>query len=379
MARKVLVTVQFAISIALIIGTLIVFSQLKFIRNADLGFNNDQIILLQSQGVNQIQQNYTTFKENLLRYPEIESVTAMEDILGANHNTRGVTIEGLSEDQQFWYPMFIVRSDFIETFDIEVVAGRAFSKDIRTDTANAIMINETMARNLGWSNEEALGKRIVHEGNERVIGVFRDFHILSLHNPMNNFILDMVRNPGFAAGLTNYIAIRVNTSNYQKILKTIEKEWNVFASNRPFEYSFHDQELRDLYEDEERFGRFSIMLTILALVIASLGLIGLTSYIAEQRTKEIGIRRAMGATMASVIRLLSNEFVRLILLANLIAWPIAYLVASNWLNNFTKRISVDLSLFVAAGLATLVLAVLITSYRALKASSRNPAETLRYE
>ncbi|MCK4855289.1 MAG: FtsX-like permease family protein, partial [Bacteroidales bacterium] len=313
--RKILVTAQFAISIALIIGTLIVFSQLKFIRNADLGFKKDQIILLQGQGVNQIQQNYETFKENLLRYPEIESVTAMEDILGVNHNTRGVTIEGLSEDQQFWYPMFIVRSDFIETFDIEVVAGRAFSKDIRTDTANAIMINETMASNLGWTNEEALGKRIVHEGDERVIGVFRDFNILSLHKPMNNFILDMVRNPGFAAGMTVYIAIRVNASNYKKILNTIEEEWNVFAKNRPFEYSFLDQELQDLYDDEDKFGRFSVMLTILALLIASLGLIGLTSYIAEQRTKEIGIRRAMGATLASVIRLLSNEFVKLILLA----------------------------------------------------------------
>jgi putative ABC transport system permease protein len=236
-----------------------------------------------------------------------------------------------------------------------------------------------MARNLGWTHEEALGKRIVHEGNERVIGVFRDFHILSLHKPMNNFILDMVRNSGFAAGMTNYIAIRVNTSNYKNVLQAIEEEWNVFAPNRPFEYSFHALELRDLYDDEDKFGRFSIMLTILALVIASLGLIGLSSYIAEQRTKEIGIRRAMGATFASVIRLLSNEFVKLILLANLIAWPVAYVVANNWLDNFTKRISVNLLLFVYAGIGTLVIALLITSYRALKASSRNPAETLRYE
>lgn len=189
----------------------------------------------------------------------------------------------------------------------------------------------------------------------------------------------MVRNPGFAAGMTNYIAIRVNTSSYKKILKTIEKEWNVFALNRPFEYSFLDKELQNLYDDEDKFGRFSVMLTILALLIASLGLIGLTSYIAEQRTKEIGIRRAMGATFASVIGLLSNEFVKLILLANLIAWPIAYLVANNWLNNFTKRISVNFMLFLYAGLGTLIIAVLITSYRALKASSRNPAETLRYE
>jgi putative ABC transport system permease protein len=376
-ARKVLVTTQFAISISLIIGTLMVFSQLNFIRKADLGFRKDRIILL--KGVNQIVQNYETFRENLLKYPEIGHVTAMEDIIGASHNTRGVTIEGLAEDQQFWYPMFVVRHDFIETFDIQVVAGRAFSPDIPSDTADAIMINQTMAKNMGWSPEEALGKRVVHEGNERVIGVFKDFNILSLHKPMNNFIIDMARNPGFAAGLTRYIAIRVNTDRYSKVLGEIEKEWNLLAPDRPFEYTFLANELDNLYRNEDKFGRFSIMLTILALVIASLGLVGLTSYIAQQRTREIGIRRALGASTASVVRLLSNEFIRLILLANLVAWPVAYFVTDSWLDNFTRRISIDLSLFLAAGLATLLLAFLITGYRALVAAARNPADTLRYE
>jgi putative ABC transport system permease protein len=220
---------------------------------------------------------------------------------------------------------------------------------------------------------------VVHDGDERVIGVFRDFHILSLHKPMNNFILDMVRNPGFAAGQTRYIAIRTNTDNYRKVLRDIGEEWNVFAPTRPFEYSFLADELNDLYRNEDKFGRFSIMLTILALVIASLGLIGLTSYIAQKRTREIGIRKAMGATTGSVVRLLSTEFIRLILLANLIAWPIAYLVTNNWLNNFSKRISIDITLFLLAGLATLLLAFLITGYRAILASMRNPADTLRYE
>ncbi|HEC42647.1 MAG TPA: ABC transporter permease [Bacteroides sp.] len=376
-ARKVLVTAQFAISIALIIGTLLVFSQLNFIRKTDLGFNKNRVILL--QGVRQIQLNYETFCENLLKYPEIEYVTAMEDILGANHNTRGVTIEGLAEDQQFWYPMFIVRHDFVETFNIDVVAGRSFSRDIATDTANAIMINETMAKNMGWSLEEAIGKRVVHDGDERVIGVFRDFHILSLHKPMNNFILDMVRFPGFAAGQTRYIAVKVNTDKYRNVLPKIEAEWNAIAPNRPFEYTFLEDELNDLYRNEDKFGKLSIMLTILALLIASLGLVGLTSYVAQQRTREIGIRRAMGATSTSVVWLLSNEFMRLILIANLIAWPLAYLVVNNWLNNFTKRISIDLSLFLLAGIATLLLALIITGYRALIAASRNPADTLRHE
>jgi len=241
------------------------------------------------------------------------------------------------------------------------------------------MINETMAKNLGWTPEDALGKRVVHDGDERVIGVFRDFHILSLHKPMNNFILDMASNPGFAAGLTRYIAIRVNTNKYNSVLKDIEEEWNVFASTRPFEYTFLEDELDDLYSNEDKFGKFSIMLTILALLIAALGLVGLTSYIAQQRTREIGIRRAMGASSSSIIRLLSNEFTRMILFANLLAWPIAYIVVDNWLDNFTKRISINLTLFVVAGVATLLLAFLITGYRAIVTSSRNPADTLRHE
>jgi len=241
------------------------------------------------------------------------------------------------------------------------------------------MINETMVKNMGWSLEDAIGKRVVHDGDERVIGIFKDFHILSLHKPMNNFILDMVANPGFAAGLTRYIAVRVNTNNYRKVIANIEEEWNVFAPNRPFEYSFLEDELDDLYSNEDKFGKFSIMLTILALAIASLGLVGLTSYIAQQRTREIGIRKAMGATSAGIVKLMSNEFLRLILLANLIAWPVAYYVVDNWLDNFTKRISIDLTLFLVSGLTALFLALLITGYRALLAASRNPADILRHE
>jgi putative ABC transport system permease protein len=275
--------------------------------------------------------------------------------------------------------MYMIRHDFLETFDIKVIAGRGFSSEIATDTANAIMINETMARNLGWTNEEAIGKRITSDGNERVIGVFNDFHILSLHEPINNFILDMLRNPQAAAGLTTYIAVRVTNGQYQSALGNIEKVWNEMAPTRPFEFSFLDQELDNMYRNEKKFASFSVLLTILALLIACLGLIGLTSYLAEQRTKEIGVRRVMGATIAGIVRLLSGEFVYLILISNLIAWPAAYLFTSKWLKNFNESVGINLSLFIIAGVVTLLLALLITAYRAFMASSRNPAETLRYE
>ncbi len=373
-SRKALVVIQFTISIALIIGTLIVYTQLRYIRTADLGFKRDQIILIPTVG--DIARNYRTFKQELLKNPDIKYVTGMEDILGVDHNTRRVVIEGLSEEQAFWYPMFMVRHDFVEAFDIDVVEGRAFSEEFPSDTIHAIMINETMVKNMGWTNEEAIGKRIQSDGDERVIGVFKDFHILSLHNPINNFILDLLRVEG---PLIRYIAIRVNSNNYKKLLKDIEEKWSAIASTRPFEYSFLDDELNNLYKNEDKFGKFSVILTILALVIASLGLIGLTSFMAEQKTKEIGIRRALGASITNIIRLLSNEFILLILLANLFAWPVAWFFVHRWLQNFYQRIDINWLLFLLAAMITLMLALAITSYKAIRVSARNPADTLRYE
>jgi len=272
--------------------------------------------------------------------------------------------------------MFIVKHDFLETFDIKVVEGRGFSEKILSDTLNAIMINETMVKNLGWTNEEAIGKRIRADGDERVIGVFKDFHILSLHSPMNNFILDLHR---VEFAVLRYVAIRVNTRNYKDLLVFIEDKWNRLAPTRPFEYSFLDQELSNLYNDEDKFGTFSVMLTILALIIACLGLVGLTAFLAEQKTKEIGIRRTLGATIGNVVTLLSNEFIRLIIIASLIAWPIAWFFTHRWLQNFYQRIDINWLLFLLATVIAVILALAITSYRAIRVSARNPADTLRYE
>jgi len=373
-ARKILVVFQFSISIALIIGTFIVFGQLRYIRNADLGFNRDQVIIIPTVG--DIIRNYNTFKQELLQHQDIKYVTGMEDILGVNHNTRQVIIEELNPEQGYWYPMFIVKHDFLETFDIKVVEGRGFSEKILSDTLNAIMINETMVKNLGWTNEEAIGKRIRADGDERVIGVFKDFHILSLHSPMNNFILDLHR---VEFAVLRYVAIRVNTRNYKDLLVFIEDKWNRLAPTRPFEYSFLDQELSNLYNDEDKFGTFSVMLTILALIIACLGLVGLTAFLAEQKTKEIGIRRTLGATIGNVVTLLSNEFIRLIIIASLIAWPIAWFFTHRWLQNFYQRIDINWLLFLLATVIAVILALAITSYRAIRVSARNPADTLRYE
>ncbi|MDA3954138.1 MAG: ABC transporter permease [Bacteroidales bacterium] len=374
-ARKVLVVIQFTISISLIIGSLVVFSQLKFLRNADLGFKKDHIINIRRVG--RLFRNHEAFKQELLSHKDIEFVTGARDYLGINYNTHPFEIEGLTPGQGFYIPALQVDWDFVETFDIEVVEGRAFSREFLSDTIAAVMINETMAKDLGWSNAEAIGKRVAYgRGDERVIGVFKDLNAMSLHRPVNKFILDMFPRPEAGARI---ISIRFSSNNYQEVIKHIENTWIEFVPSRPFEYQFFEEQLDELYKDEQRFGRFSLMLTILAIIIASMGLVGLTSFLAEQRTKEIGIRRALGSSINSIISLLAKEFLWLLLVANAISWPITYYFTTNWLESYSRHISTNWGIYILSGILTLVIAMIIITYRAYRTAILNPAETLRYE
>ena len=373
--RRVLVIFQFTISIGLIIGAFVVFAQLNFMRNAKVGFKKDQIITFNS--VNQLFRNYQAFKQELLNNKDIVSVTGMEDVLGVHHNTRAYKIEGLNPDEDYYVPAFMVDWDFIQTFDFEIVSGRAFSREFPSDTVNAVVINETMVRNMGWTLENALGKKVKSiDGDERVIGVVRDFNAMSLRNPLNNFIIDMFRRP---EAFSRVIAVRINSEKYAEAIKFIEEKWTQFVPTRPFVYDIFNDQLRRQYNDEEKFGKFTVMLSILAIIIAAMGLVGLTSFIAEQRTKEIGVRRVLGATSGSIIKLLSNEFIVLLAISNLIAWPLTYILTTQWLNNYSSHIGTKWNLYILAGLITLIIALLITGFRAYRTSNINPAKTLKYE
>lgn len=376
-ARKALVVFQFSISIALIIGTLSVYKQLRFMRNAELGFKKDHIIVLPA--VRNLSVNYDLFAAKLKEHKDILHVTGMEDILGVNHNTRPFFIEGHDEGNFYYYPAFMVREEFLETFDIKVVAGRGFSRDYPDDTLQSIMINESMVKSLGWTNEEAIGKRIRSDGQEKVIGVFADFNALSLKEPIRDFVIDMMGNPRGAAGLTRYIAVRVNSDNYKDLLHFMRKTWEDIAPTRPFEYFFFEDQLDALYKNEDKFSKISLSLTILALVIACLGLIGLTSFLVEKKTKEICIRRVHGAGVGNINGLLSKEFLRLILISNLLSWPAAYFWLKNWLENFSRHVTPQWELFLLSGLITLAIALIITAAHAFRASLLNPSVTLKYE
>ncbi len=373
-ARRALVIFQFTISIGLIIAAFVVFAQLNYMRSVKIGFKKDQIITFDNPG--QL-RNFDAFRQELINNKNIVSVTGMEDVLGVNHNTRAYQIEGLNAGENYYVPAFLVYWDFLQTFDFQVISGRAFSRDFPSDTVNAVVINETMVKKMGWTNENAIGRKVKSlDGDERVIGVVKDFYPMSLRTPLNSFIIDMFRRPQF---FTQVIAVRINSNNYNDAIKFIESKWKQFVPTRPFEYHILEQQISSQYNDEEKFGKFTVMLSILAIIIASMGLIGLTSFLAEQRTKEIGIRRVMGASTGSIIKLMSNEFIILLTISNLISWPITYLVTTRWLNNYSSHIGTKWQLYILSGLITLFVALIITGIRAIRTSNMNPAQTLKYE
>ena len=378
--RKILVVTQFTISIALIIGSIIIHDQLKFMRNADLGFNKNNIIVVP---VNRtpVANIFPTFKKELLQDPSIVSVTAMDDIFGESHNTHEFRPEGFPEKKWQFYPALVVRYDFIKTFDIKIVAGRDYMEENKTDPMNGMLINEAMVKHLGWGTpENALGKKFKSlRGDERVIGVFNDFHPTSLHKAAGPFVLNMKESPGEVIFFLKYLAIRVQPGNEKNALAWIEKMWYKTAPDRPFEYFFLDKELANLYRDEENLSRLSFIFTFIIIFISAMGLLGLASFLAEQKTKEIGIRKVLGATVWSIINNISKEFIWLILLASIFAWALAYVVMVYWLYHFPYQTGIHWFTFILGAMIAMGLALLITSIRAFFASRANPVVTLKYE
>jgi putative ABC transport system permease protein len=381
LARKILVVFQFTVSISLAVGTLYIFHQLNYLRSAKLGFNKEDIILLP---VNRtaVASLYESFKKEVVAHSNIQSVTAVDDIVGAAHNTHEFRYEGIPEDEWHFFPALVVKHDFVNTFGIEMVAGRDYDESYSTDPYEGILINESMVKHLGWkSNEAALGKKFRSlNGNEKVIGVFKDFQATSLHESTGPFVLNMKENPWEVNYFLNYVAIRVKNGDIKETLSFLEKKWNEFEKLRPFEYSMLSDELAGLYKDEKNLGMMSLVLTLLILLIAALGLFGLALFMAEKRTREISIRKVLGANIAHIFMLLSKEFVILILISMAIAWPVSYLVVDTFfLAQFVVHLSFQPWILLTAGMAALLIAMMITSYRAYVAWKTNPAETLKIE
>lgn len=378
--RKILVVLQFTISIMLIIGTLVIRNQLVFLRNTDLGFEKENILVIP---VNRtpVAGEFITFKRELLNNPNIISVTSMDDIFGASHNTHEFRPEGYPDDKWQFYPAMVVNYDFVKTFGIKIIAGRDYQEENKTDPSTGILINESMIRHLGWETpENALGKKFRSlNGDERVIGIFNDFHPTSLHEKAGPFVLNMKEKQGEILWFLKYLVVRIQPGSEKNVISDIGQLWNKSAPGRPFEYFFLDDELKNLYRDEENLSKLSLIFSLIVLFIAILGLLGLSSFLAEQKTKEIGIRKVLGATLPGIVKTISREFIWLILLSCLFAWILGYLTMTGWLNRFPYQTGLNWIIFIGAAAFALAVAMGITSIRAIMAARINPVVTLKYE
>jgi len=378
--RKILVVVQFSISIVLIIGTLISFQQLDFLRNKPLGFDRDQVVMLAAYGTG-LPRWYDRFRDQVLQDPHVLHVTAVEDVLGDKYQTGSFIPEGARDTNMQQIPLLVVMFDFFETFDMQMAAGRSFSKQFPTDITEGIIINESASRRFGWEPQQALGKRLRQQGGLmlQIVGVVRDFNYTDLALPITPFVLEMPRNQGQMNGRVRYVAVKISGSDVKTTLDFLKTKWGELVPGRSFEYFFLDDELDKLYEAEEKMGQVFGVFTVLAIIIACLGLFALASFTTEQRTREIGIRKVLGAQVTGIVILLSREFAKWVLIANLVAWPTAYWIMQSWLNGFAYRTRVGIFTFaVATGMAFLI-ALLTVSFQAVKAAVADPVQALRHQ
>jgi len=376
--RKSLVVIQFAISLSLIIATTIVHKQLAYLRSAKLGFDKSQVVMIPVR--RSMEKAFVPFLDSMRNSQMLENVTVANDIIGKHHNIHEFNLEGMQPGTWIYYPALIVDEHFIPTLNIELLAGRNFSPEIPSDDTLGAIVNESFVKNMKWGNpQSALGKQLFSaSGKERVIGVVKDFHFESLLNPAGPFVLDIPRkeNKSF---WTQYIMIKIPRKSCHEILKFIKSSWEHYAKEFPFEYFFLEDELHTQYKSQDNLAQLITYFSILAIIIACLGLFALSAYTATLRTKEIGIRKVMGASTRSIVILLGKDFVRLVLLGNLIAYPLTWFLMEHWLQRFAYRIEISGQFFIGPTLLTLILSILTVSFHTIRVGKLNPMQSLRHE
>jgi ABC-type antimicrobial peptide transport system permease subunit len=369
--RKVLVVTQFSIAIVLIIGTIVTAKQLNYIRNKELGFNRQHVISLPMNPV--LRESYEAFKNEALNHHSIIHVTSAQNRPTQVGNINPVYWEGRGPEQYEVIKFITCDHDYIKTFEMEMAQGRDFSRDFPSDLQNYI-VNEETAKLMGFENP--VGKLFSIWQNEgQIIGVVKNFHSRPLHNEIEPLVLTLAQNDWGP----NYVFLRIGPENISQTLDDLAKTWKKFAPNYPFEFQFLDEAFEQQYRTDQRTGTIFRYFAILAIFISSLGIFGLAAFTAEQRTKEIGIRKVLGSSISGIVSLISREFVLLLTLANVIAWPIAYFLMKRMLNNYAYRTNITLWIFLIAGALAYSIALLTVSFQAFKAARTDPARALRYE
>lgn len=374
--RKSLVVFQFAASVCLMVGSVVVYQQLSFMRGRDLGVNIAETLVVKSPGLRDstFASKMDVLKAEVLKLPGVKKMTNSTNVpgdeifwassirrleRGVETNISGYTV-GIDED-------------YVDAFDLQIIAGRSFSKKFPGDE-NRVVLNRAMAEALDWKNpEDAIG-RLVRQGDTlEVVGVLENYHQMSLKEAITPLVYR------YTPQFSQFCALKIEGNRYKEVLASLEEPWNSLFPGNPIDYFLLDQFFNRQYDAEQRFGRIFSIFTALAIIIATLGLFGLASFMTVQRTKEIGIRKVLGSSASGIVLLLSKGFVQLVLVANLIAWPLAWWLMSGWLETFPYHTTLNPMVFVLAGAAVVIVALLSVGYQTLKAAVVNPAETLRTE
>ena len=372
--RRILVTLQFVVTIVLFICTILVNRQMNYLRDKDLGFNKENLVVIDRAYV--LEEQIEAFRQELLKNPSIEQVTVTSAVPGGLIGDNAFLPEGASTNETHAINVMYVDWYFHETYELELVAGRWFQEDVPTDSF-ALVISESAARALNF--EDPLNKRIYTQFGEEtgdphhIIGVVKDFHFQSLHQEIRPLIMQ------FNSQSNYQMTVRISSSNTGLTLDYIEKTWNAFREQQPIHMTFLEEELAALYSNEEKTAIIFNIFSVLAIFIAALGLLGLASFSAAQRTKEVGIRKAMGASIASVLLALSREYIWLILIATLAAWPLGYFFMKDWLQDYPMRVALDPAVFLISSLMAFLIAAITVLLRIYQSASANPVKSLRYE
>ncbi|MDR3625840.1 MAG: ABC transporter permease [Ignavibacteriaceae bacterium] len=375
--RSGLVIFQFAVTIILFIGTFIIYNQLGYIQNKNLGFNKDQVVVIKK--ADDIGNQLAAFKQALLNNPNILSVSNSDIVPGNQGGDTVYKLEGASNQDSKNIRILFCDYNFVNSYQMKLNKGRFFSREHPSDT-NAVVINQAAVKEFGLANP--IGKHLMKFGPSEkdmqsfnIIGVIDDFNYESLHQAIRPLVIHLFNNGGFG----RFVSVRIAPADYKNTIEFIEGIWKKFADNEAFEYNFFDQDWAKLYVDEQVTSKVASIFSILAIFVAGLGLLGLAAFVTEQRTKEIGIRKVLGASVPEILVLLSKEFSKWVLIANLLAWPLAYYFMNNWLKAFAYRINITPWIFISSGVLALVIALLTVSANAVKAATANPVKSLKYE
>jgi putative ABC transport system permease protein len=377
--RKGLVVFQFVISVALIIASAVIMNQMRFLRTTDLGFVKDQQVIIPMRS-NTAKSIYASLKNEITKSREVLSVGATLYYPGIyNPSDLGLYREGKTMNDAKLVHTNVVDNNFLQTLGIKPIAGRIFSEQFPADTNNRIILNERAISELGLSEKDAVGKPLFFDwrGNQNryeIVGVIKDFHFRDLHEPIEPYAFFLNNRPFY-----NYLIVHTNTNNMENMLASIGKAWNQLNPNEPFEYSFLDQDFQKNYEADTRLSSIVAYFTFIAIVICCLGLFGLAAFSAEQRTKEIGVRKVLGASVGSIVSLLSKDFLKLVLIAIVIASPIAWWIMNKWLQDFAYRTNISWTVFVITALLAAGIALFTISFQSIRAALANPVKSLRTE